>query len=177
MHGGTVNGEIKRIRYRGLSPHARGNLAFKGADVAALGPIPACTGEPAGRCNRRADLGAYPRMHGGTSKMPGTACAVRGLSPHARGNQVEADDDEHVDGPIPACTGEPTEKTHLLFAIWAYPRMHGGTMFLEGSKKGGMGLSPHARGNQTDDQYGANRLRPIPACTGEPRWVMVDCIC
>ena len=46
MRGGTELAITVVLLAQGLSPHARGNPAGYGLTVAALGPIPACAGEP-----------------------------------------------------------------------------------------------------------------------------------
>ena len=111
----------------GLSPHARGNLRIGGHECYPQGPIPACTGEPVHQANWRANSGAYPRMHGGTSALTRRSSSVAGLSPHARGNPGSKGGGGAKRGPIPACTGEPLQGLKWDRQGRAYPRMHGGT--------------------------------------------------
>ena len=51
----------------GLSPQVRGNRQNACSLVAAIGPIPAGAGEPAGGDDRAPFEWAYPRRCGGTS--------------------------------------------------------------------------------------------------------------
>ena len=71
---------------KGLSPHVRGNQRVCSVQFHALGPIPACAGEPTWRSTPTPNWRAYPRMCGGTFKLLAPFTACRGLSPHVRGN-------------------------------------------------------------------------------------------
>ena len=51
--------------------------------------------------------GAYPRMRGATVLGGNQGDAVKGLSPHARGNRQETVEQLTIAGPIPACAGQP----------------------------------------------------------------------
>ena len=107
MHGGTGALAAGVTAEQGLSPHARGNHGLARAKAGAIGPIPACTGEPLCFARQRPARWAYPRMHGGTASRISLRIHHQGLSPHARGN-LEVMVNRHVQpGPIPACTGEP----------------------------------------------------------------------
>ena len=138
---------IVRIPSVGLSPHARGNLYVGRTATNQLRSIPACTGEPellkSGGCVHR----VYPRMHGGTDWIQGTATSRAGLSPHARGNRRNCRGRCLCSGSIPACTGEPQGPSASALRGRVYPRMHGGTLIGMGVGEYYSGLSPHARGN------------------------------
>ncbi len=66
MRGGTSSTLITSSIMRGLSPHARGNLAPVLQDSGREGPIPACAGEPDRFILFNHRDRAYPRMRGGT---------------------------------------------------------------------------------------------------------------
>ncbi len=114
MHGGTLASNSRALASAGLSPHARGNPGCVGADVAAEGPIPACTGEPIRKPLALWKNWAYPRMHGGTDFCPTCGSSKKGLSPHARGNLESNRRPKWIVGPIPACTGEPLDHKSLI---------------------------------------------------------------
>ena len=73
-----------------------------------------------------------------------------------------------IDGPIPACAGEPFLCQRSRSCCRAYPRMRGGTPLHQTSTVSIVGLSPHARGNHTEAACYVASVGPIPACAGEP---------
>ena len=168
MCGGTVFDRCAYRNHCGLSPHVRGNRYGKRLRNHAFGPIPAGAGEPSrGRC-APPQLGAYPRMCGGTIKASFDAPLLMGLSPHVRGNLTTTDPVELAKGPIPACAGEPAMARPMRWATTAYPRMCGGTASLPVESRPSMGLSPHVRGNHDLALSVGDVAGPIPACAGEP---------
>ncbi len=98
---------LLQIQWRGLSPLARGNLGWICVHLFAPGPIPARAGEP--RLDYFVDVssGAYPRSRGGTIDFARQRFFFMGLSPLARGNQIQFADPLDELGPIPARAGEP----------------------------------------------------------------------
>ncbi len=152
----------------GLSPHARGNRCRRPAPGRAGGPIPACAGEPTRSPARALASRAYPRMRGGTVKAQADRIGLEGLSPHARGNRLEVRIAHLLDGPIPACAGEPCSDRSSQKPCGAYPRMRGGTAKNPLNRLAARGLSPHARGNHIPADLVAFDAGPIPACAGEP---------
>ena len=75
----------------GLSPRMRGNRRNIAGRGAASGSIPAYAGEPVRLPERRAYMGVYPRVCGGTL-LGHRSCAGRaGLSPRMRGNPSAGD--------------------------------------------------------------------------------------
>ncbi len=168
MRGGTGGVVSSRLITSGLSPHARGNQRGQKCGGARQGPIPACAGEPVLHQLKLNAVGAYPRMRGGTPPAALPTQQRVGLSPHARGNRGAHIDDFAIEGPIPACAGEPFSECSLKGLTTAYPRRRGGTF--GGVSWGGPrgGLSPHARGNLCDAGACQAATGPIPACAGEP---------
>ena len=77
-------------------------------------------------------------------------------------------DQGRTTGSIPACAGEPTNRTTTTLRTRVYPRVCGGTASPVGIRTIVTGLSPRVRGNRPyynseDDARGS-----IPACAGEP---------
>ena len=89
-------------------------------------------------------------MRGGTGRKVADANKVQGLSPHARGNQLDEMTKPLKPGPIPACAGEPLHGLRCISSFGAYPRMRGGTATIAFLKQMLLGLSPHARGNRLE---------------------------
>ena len=71
---------------QGLSPRVRGNRSTIFAGTTALGPIPACAGQPASRRVDFCHRGAYPRVCGATPFGGRFSRRAWGLSPRVRGN-------------------------------------------------------------------------------------------
>ena len=166
--GGTNRSMGQGIGDMGLSPLARGNLYQIGLGAALLGPIPARAGEPMTMRGSSVLLGAYPRSRGGTTRLTSTSTEHKGLSPLARGNLNELAKQAVLQGPIPARAGEPAGSSLFAFIAGAYPRSRGGTLGQGVVECIGQGLSPLARGNQSQSVFVLPRMRPIPARAGEP---------
>ncbi len=114
MRGGTAGHKNFGFSTKGLSPHARGNPSAPRLLSCLPGPIPACAGEPVGHVAPLCGARAYPRMRGGTKLRLSDFGQVAGLSPHARGNLVVRVFDDLLQGPIPACAGEPLDHKQLI---------------------------------------------------------------
>ena len=153
----------------GLSPLARGNLLAPPSAESKAGPIPARAGEPAWHQACRPGARAYPRSRGGTSYAFVVAHALEGLSPLARGNQLDLAGFWSCKGPIPARAGEPKCWEPLWPHLGAYPRSRGGTVTLAIFPSTLKGLSPLARGNHFFWRSSDDRFGPIPARAGEPK--------
>ena len=71
-------------------------------------------------------------------------------------------------GPIPACAGQPIRFGNRCIFCGAYPRVCGATAYgkLVNTLRGG--LSPRVRGNRPRKSVDPLRMRPIPACAGQP---------
>ncbi len=107
-------------------------------------------------------------MRGGTPAPGLPAGPPWGLSPHARGNPDGGGTLKAIQGPIPACAGEPLSIAVHPSIARAYPRMRGGTSYKDEMPDQALGLSPHARGNHFLPTVFAVGHGPIPACAGEP---------
>ena len=115
----------------------------------------------------------YPRVHGGTRLCRGDVAFRHGLSPRARGNPALPCMDWSRSRSIPACTGEPWRWPLGTRRPSVYPRVHGGTADGYSGRTGETGLSPRARGNQPRRYRHDAGSGSIPACTGEPAWLVV----
>ena len=125
--GGTGSTSGAHGGKSGLSPRVRGNLCRLMQDLARLGSIPACAGEPFVGLFPCASEWVYPRVCGGTrtsgSLMPGRY----GLSPRVRGNLPVVLQPAICQGSIPACAGEPQCLRTKPEYRRVYPRVCGGT--------------------------------------------------
>ena len=73
---------------RGLSPRGRGNPQLAELTPGESGPIPAWAGEPGRTWPPWCWWRAYPRVGGGTPRLPVRDAVFPGLSPRGRGNPV-----------------------------------------------------------------------------------------
>ena len=112
--------------------------------------------------------GAYPRSHGATRLIQTRGAAPGGLSPLARGNQLQGIPRQAAQGPIPARTGQPDGQELDEDCTTAYPRSHGATGSRACPRTTIQGLSPLARGNRSNTARIIRGIGPIPARTGQP---------
>ena len=166
--GGTPSTVASPPPAAGLSPRVRGNPPAPEATKPHHGSIPACAGEPRRAGRRRLDDRVYPRVCGGTVRVPYGSVVTTGLSPRVRGNRPLLRRDDGRDGSIPACAGEPSRASCRPIPPWVYPRVCGGTSILNVVNLQVDGLSPRVRGNQHEARWGRTTNRSIPACAGEP---------
>ncbi len=159
---------LNRLSVTGLSPPARGNHLNMQFGFTHSGPIPASAGEPHRRLRGHSTSRAYPRQRGGTRRRGLALKADVGLSPPARGNQVDVEPDRPGVGPIPASAGEPRGSVVQKSAAGAYPRQRGGTRMKPNRIPPAQGLSPPARGNHCPPLDIIGEGGPIPASAGEP---------
>ena len=153
---------------QGLSPLARGNLAFGFPCFAVAGPIPARAGQPHATRPTSNQSRAYPRSRGATGHGDILIGEYKGLSPLARGNQGHEAKRNRREGPIPARAGQPRARRQAQCLLWAYPRSRGATQCVAHERPQGLGLSPLARGNHSGRQCQNRAAGPIPARAGQP---------
>ena len=110
----------------------------------------------------------YPRVCGGTVRIPDTPRYVRGLSPRVRGNPLPDGGRGRFRRSIPACAGEPVPQRNDKGAAKVYPRVCGGTPMMMAPMARPDGLSPRVRGNLRRLRQVPRKKRSIPACAGEP---------
>ena len=152
----------------GLSPLARGNRRRKHCHHARLGPIPARAGQPGAFRLLIPSIRAYPRSRGATHLEQRPRQGLKGLSPLARGNRLQALQCRIGVRPIPARAGQPTAAAPAVAASRAYPRSRGATSAALGVYRLGEGLSPLARGNRCSAMRAFTSMGPIPARAGQP---------
>ena len=166
--GGTEIALPYAPAFVGLSPRVRGNPFGRDRDVAGLGSIPACAGEPVRPRSRRCWSRVYPRVCGGTGRRVGPLALGEGLSPRVRGNHPRLAAAARPDGSIPACAGEPFVVDGQNRSVRVYPRVCGGTWHANPDPRYRPGLSPRVRGNRPRRRNGRAEAGSIPACAGEP---------
>ena len=69
----------------------------------------------------------YPRVCGGTPRWTREGEYLYGLSPRVRGNLRQLVHQGDMIGSIPACAGEPSQRTPRFRPAAVYPRVCGGT--------------------------------------------------
>ena len=131
----------------GLSPRVRGNRGWLAVTGVAVGPIPACAGQPSSGMADERLARAYPRVCGATMNPTSIGSDGSGLSPRVRGNREKEPDGTIFIGPIPACAGQPVAWLGLGQCPRAYPRVCGATANSLLSEIARAGLSPRVRGN------------------------------
>ena len=166
--GGTFKRLVRRIETVGLSPRVRGNPLPTRAPGETVGSIPACAGEPACRSSASAFSRVYPRVCGGTFKRLVRRIETVGLSPRVRGNHARRWNQCGWIGSIPACAGEPIQRTGNPAYAPVYPRVCGGTVKYSPPLRSIGGLSPRVRGNLPAHTVSEDGIGSIPACAGEP---------
>ena len=107
-------------------------------------------------------------MCGGTWGGKRFAMLPFGLSPRVRGNPMTVTPWNRPPGSIPACAGEPREKSKTSTPSGVYPRVCGGTDRFFTLVIVSHGLSPRVRGNPLLLTDMAPHIGSIPACAGEP---------
>ena len=166
--GGTLRIPNRPHPAAGLSPRVRGNPIAAGRRIAIARSIPACAGEPMIRRVVCRGMPVYPRVCGGTRRRQFHCGHHGGLSPRVRGNPVVATENRTKYRSIPACAGEPPLARLSIPAVRVYPRVCGGTRYVEGAIAGLLGLSPRVRGNRMRARVHMPWEGSIPACAGEP---------
>ena len=169
MCGGAAAGWNGRNPPAGLSPRVRGSRPRRRSRSPRRGPIPACAGEPISAYLRAARSRAYPRVCGGAALGYPITVTEWGLSPRVRGSRRINVFRYFIEGPIPACAGEPGGGQPRYGQQRAYPRVCGGAASVGECAGSAEGLSPRVRGSLLDKDRKIRRSGPIPACAGEPR--------
>ena len=166
--GGTQATQRSSLSMKGLSPPVRGNRNIGRPGIPAPWSIPACAGEPLGHWPGEDVCQVYPRLCGGTCRLPAGRGTIRGLSPPVRGNRSARFRGATHRRSIPACAGEPDPAAAARNPMGVYPRLCGGTAFKVLQSRLEPGLSPPVRGNRSRVYYSTDLLGSIPACAGEP---------
>ena len=132
------------------------------------GSIPACAGEPPTSMVSHLSSRVYPRVCGGTLSRPFLKQKSQGLSPRVRGNHADQLVHDVCLGSIPACAGEPLPGECAGRGSRVYPRVCGGTAYVEYIRELAKGLSPRVRGNRRIRRCSRLAVGSVPACAGEP---------
>ena len=165
VYGGTGPWIWAVTTRSGLSPRVRGNPLCTGWIQNPSRSIPACTGEPPFSSSRARRERVYPRVYGGTFRLPTGPARCQGLSPRVRGNRWSLAGALLDEGSIPACTGEPSLLSTINGLLPVYPRVYGGTGRMSLRLSNASGLSPRVRGNRLHRIPSRRGSRSIPACT------------
>ena len=166
--GGTTKTALGKPAQEGLSPRVRGNHRRQNHRQQRPGSIPACAGEPGSGGLAMLSRAVYPRVCGGTGMPAMSVQRKPGLSPRVRGNPPCCRGRPTRSGSIPACAGEPLDRSFVDPLRQVYPRVCGGTRRVAHTSAQSIGLSPRVRGNRGGHSSGRGRRRSIPACAGEP---------
>ncbi len=171
--GGTLAVPSRMYSRLGLSPRVRGNRRRRRRQIRTKRSIPACAGEPYPPPSVAAAPPVYPRVCGGTDTTELALVIWFGLSPRVRGNLVGTPLTGKTRRSIPACAGEPSKGCGDNGLGRVYPRVCGGTWVIwwGGGKR--RGLSPRVRGNRGCRAVVRTISRSIPACAGEPLYIIV----
>ena len=172
MCGGTAWSSSERRGRIGLSPRVRGNLPDRNHCPDRAGSIPACAGEPIGWHPSPSGKKVYPRVCGGTGSDERALGLLDGLSPRVRGNLRGTRRPPRGRGSIPACAGEPYPQCTHPVCKRVYPRVCGGTSRDGITAIRARGLSPRVRGNRADSHECSATPGSIPACAGEPIYII-----
>ena len=109
----------------------------------------------------------YPRMGGGSVCRGDSPVESDGLSPHGRGNRNRPGSGLILIGSIPAWAGKSRPRFHSWAEYAVYPRMGGEIGVTRFGNRGLPGLSPHGRGNRSDQIWQQGTPGSIPAWAGK----------
>ena len=165
--GGSLMAACWRGVSVGLSPRVRGKRQRGGKPLPSLRSIPACAGEAAGGVHRNTRNAVYPRVCGGSVIAADVVALVLGLSPRVRGKRRHHQPHPAGIRSIPACAGEAAPSATLAGRYAVYPRVCGGSAFVDSTSPAMRGLSPRVRGKLRYHRPAAAVFRSIPACAGE----------
>jgi len=98
--------------------------------------------------------------------------SILGLSPRVRGSQFPVIPRVKDSGSIPACAGEPGKPVPNSLKNRVYPRVCGGAEISRFMSFQAEGLSPRVRGSHDVTALGTDQRGSIPACAGEPHWIV-----
>ena len=153
----------------GRSPRGRGKPTAATTSSADRGSIPAWAGEAARFHLSWCALWVDPRVGGGSSSGVFASAPWTGRSPRGRG-KLEIDQGQRGQGgSIPAWAGEAGGSLGKYRYGRVDPRVGGGSLALQRSKRGSPGRSPRGRGKLAFKTAHLQRFGSIPAWAGEAR--------
>ncbi len=153
---------------QGLSPPTRGIPARFELERMDVRSIPAYAGDPLGQRRLPASLEVYPRLRGGSISGANEEQEQWGLSPPTRGIRGKGSANDIAVRSIPAYAGDPPRRVHSVNTIAVYPRLRGGSLFVNGEPVDIPGLSPPTRGIPSREPCFISTDRSIPAYAGDP---------
>ena len=120
--------------FPGSSPRVRGTpAALLGSDQH-RGIIPACAGNTEYRDHRQSRRRDHPRVCGEHRRLAAARRSTRGSSPRVRGTRRVHSRPHGADGIIPACAGNTSSPSRVIYQPGDHPRVCG-----EHSRGGGCG--------------------------------------
>ncbi|KFI61968.1 hypothetical protein BCUN_1809 [Bifidobacterium cuniculi] len=187
IRGATAAFEEGAERWRGSSPHTRGNCRAVSSPLACRRIIPAYAGQLAGMSSVIGYLPDHPRIRGATRAAPlpletrvGSSPHTRGNCrpppPHARNNRIIPHTRGNYTGGarrvanrriIPAYAGQLPPSRTREFRRPDHPRIRGATTPWTLPRSMTRGSSPHTRGNWAACGSCAAGSRIIPAYAGQ----------
>ncbi len=157
------------FRTCGLSPLARGTHLFPHPVIYLQRFIPAGAGNTRKETHRRPPRSVYPRWRREHSMTNNQLTSTHGLSPLARGTQIEIDQQIRSARFIPAGAGNTHPDLPERVKAAVYPRWRGEHGDLLNLPPGINGLSPLARGTRGEFSRNARLSRFIPAGAGNTK--------
>ena len=169
LRGGSDSPASIQSADTGLSPPTRGIHAVAAFIRAIAGAIPAYAGDPYSPCVGAMPKAGYPRLRGGSPRIPNQGIRQGGLSPPTRGIPPTGCGLAATTRAIPAYAGDPVHNARHCRASQGYPRLRGGSSALCMARSWAMGLSPPTRGIPRRLPHPSFRRGAIPAYAGDPR--------
>ena len=151
----------------GLSPRVRGKPIGSLGCLAGQRSIPACAGEASRMTASMGGSRVYPRVCGGSQRLPQADSPASGLSPRVRGKRLVQALPFPLTWSIPACAGEAPKTAGTSSSASVYPRVCGGSQAAGRRRQSLQGLSPRVRGKQAGQIQTGGKFGSIPACAGE----------
>ena len=165
--GGSTPSTNAPLSAAGLSPRVRGKPRHSRPPQKPYGSIPACAGEASVLLSPLFIVQVYPRVCGGSQRLPLFRVVAAGLSPRVRGKLPPGNEAVPDVGSIPACAGEARSSGAACWPGSVYPRVCGGSRKSGGGICRNCGLSPRVRGKPGKGGLQYHPPRSIPACAGE----------
>ena len=146
LRGGSVALAAALLPDGGLSPPTRG-IPPRGRPISCRQrSIPAYAGDPAEGRRQAQRRRVYPRLRGGSEADEAVLNRLQGLSPPTRGIRAADAGFSTNERSIPAYAGDPDVYAVGLGAGEVYPRLRGGSYWVDGGRALHRGLSPPTRG-------------------------------
>ena len=162
---------------RGSSPLTRGKLNPGGADVGALGLIPAHAGKTSATSKNSSNFSAHPRSRGENEYFAASFDTQIGSSPLTRGKLSHSSPSRLKARLIPAHAGKTISFFTLQIEGAAHPRSRGENLEGLAGLLPGLGSSPLTRGKLDAVEELVSERRLIPAHAGKTTGRMCRSTC